>query len=94
MKSGEVAVPTHIPALSSSRVLTMEFEEGSYVTDLEAIQKMGLNKHEISRLVSKAFCEQMYVRTYINMKYIRTTVNECTYFHSIEQSTSGLVLYR
>jgi predicted unusual protein kinase regulating ubiquinone biosynthesis (AarF/ABC1/UbiB family) len=58
-QAGDVAVAKHLPELSSTRVLTMHFEEGSYVTDLAAIEAMGLPKNEISKLVSKAFCEQM-----------------------------------
>ena len=44
---------------SSTRVLTMGFEEGSYVTNLAAIQHLGLNKVDVSSIVAKIFCEQM-----------------------------------
>ena len=44
---------------SSTRVLTMGFEEGSYVTDLKTISSLGLNKTDVSTIVSKIFCEQM-----------------------------------
>jgi predicted unusual protein kinase regulating ubiquinone biosynthesis (AarF/ABC1/UbiB family) len=44
---------------SSTRVLTMGFEEGSYVTNQAAIQQLGLNKMDVSSIVAKIFCEQM-----------------------------------
>lgn len=37
----------------------MGFEEGSYVTNLAAIQHLGLNKVDVSSIVAKIFCEQM-----------------------------------
>ena len=38
----------------------MGFEEGSYVTNLAAIQHLGLNKVDVSSIVAKIFCEQMW----------------------------------
>ena len=44
----------------------MGFEEGSYVTDLAAIQLLGLNKIDVSSIVAKIFCEQMWEPPHIN----------------------------
>jgi hypothetical protein len=37
----------------------MGFEEGDYVTDREAILRLGLDKADVSSIVSRIFCEQM-----------------------------------
>ena len=56
---GTVAVPIVQDSLTSTRVLTMSFEEGSYVTDLAAIESMRLRKKDIAKAISKVFCQQM-----------------------------------
>ena len=38
--------------LSTTKLLTMEFVEGAEVNDLQSIQKLGINPHDIARLVS------------------------------------------
>jgi len=38
--------------LSTSKLLTMEFMDGAYVNDVKTIQKLGINLHELSTLVS------------------------------------------
>lgn len=59
IKSGELAVPNVYH--SSPRVLVMSFEEGCYLTNTDRINELGVNKGEVARLISKTFCEQMYV---------------------------------
>lgn len=59
IRSGDVAVPRVIPELSSNRVLTMSFEEGAFVNDLDAIARMGAQRDDVARIVSRTFCEQM-----------------------------------
>jgi predicted unusual protein kinase regulating ubiquinone biosynthesis (AarF/ABC1/UbiB family) len=44
----------------------MSFEDGNYITDLENIKKLNLNKNDISMLVSKIFCEQMYRHGFVH----------------------------
>ena len=41
--------------LSTTKLLTMEFVEGAEVNDLQSIQKLGINPHDIARLVSIFF---------------------------------------
>lgn len=38
--------------LSSSKLLTMEYMDGAHVNDVKTIQKLGINPHELSILVS------------------------------------------
>jgi hypothetical protein len=65
-KTGEVAMPTTRDDLSSTRVLTMSFEEGSYVTDVRAIRDMKLDSNAVAKVISKIFCEQMYRHGFVH----------------------------
>lgn len=56
---GDVAVPTVFDDISSRKILTMKFEEGCYVSNKQAIADMKLNSHDIARLISITFFEQM-----------------------------------
>lgn len=58
--SGDLAIPMAHSHLSSKRVLTMDFEEGCYATDVAEIQRLGLQTGDVARLISTVFCEQMY----------------------------------
>ncbi|XP_076918600.1 putative ABC1 protein At2g40090 [Bidens hawaiensis] len=46
-----VYAPAVYWSLSTSKLLTMEFVEGPQDNDLKSIQKLGLNPHDIARLV-------------------------------------------
>ncbi|GKY99659.1 hypothetical protein MPSEU_000919900 [Mayamaea pseudoterrestris] len=54
-------VPKILWEQSSSRVLTMEFEEGFNVTDVDAIRKAGLRERDVARLVSAVFGSQVFL---------------------------------
>ncbi len=56
---GELAIPECNSALSTSRVLTMSFEEGFFVTETDKIAKMKLDSSYIAKIISSIFCEQM-----------------------------------
>ena len=58
---GRVAVPAVDTALSSHRVLTMEFIDGVKVTDREGLAALGAHPAAVARLVSETFCEQIFV---------------------------------
>lgn len=58
--SGDLVIPAAHRALSSKRILTMDFESGCYVTDVEEIDRMGLKTADVARLISLVFCEQIY----------------------------------
>lgn len=51
---------------STARVLTMEFEEGFRATDIEAIEKAGLNKKDIAKLVSSVFSSQVFLGGHVH----------------------------
>ncbi|KAI2494676.1 ABC1 family-like protein [Fragilaria crotonensis] len=56
----DCVVPRVLWEHSSSRVLCMEFEEGFNATDLDAIEKAGLNKRDIATLISSVFSSQVF----------------------------------
>ena len=58
--SSQVAVPVIVPHLSSSRVLTMTFEEGCSVTDTAALHRMRLQPAAVSSLLSETFSSLIF----------------------------------
>jgi predicted unusual protein kinase regulating ubiquinone biosynthesis (AarF/ABC1/UbiB family) len=71
IERGDVAIPHYYPEYSSSRVLTMSFEEGIYLHHLmsttqnpQNTQNLGnwqeISKSQISRLISRIFAEQIF----------------------------------
>ena len=55
-----VALPDVLPHLSSRRVLTMSFEEGTSCTNREAIESMGVTPAAVTRLMSETFCALIF----------------------------------
>jgi aarF domain-containing kinase len=51
---------------SSPRVLTMEFEEGFKATDIDAIEKAGLKKHDVAKLISSIFSSQVFLSAFVH----------------------------
>ena len=67
VSTGDLVIPATHEKCCSSRVLTMDFEEGVYITDLHTIKnKWGLKAGDISTLVSTTFCEQMYRHGFVH----------------------------
>ncbi|MFS8013050.1 putative ABC-type Cd(2+) transporter [Helianthus anomalus] len=68
--SPHIAEYVYAPAvywnLSTSKLLTMEFVEGPQVNDLKSIQKLGINPHDIARLVSRTFAEMMFKHGFVH----------------------------
>lgn len=56
---GDIAVPTVMYGQSSSKILTMKFEEGFHVNERNRIKDLGINSSDVARLISTAFYEQM-----------------------------------
>ncbi|PWA86860.1 ABC2-like protein [Artemisia annua] len=52
--------------LSTTKLLTMEFVEGAEVNELQSIQKLGINPHDIARLVSRTFAEMMFKHGFVH----------------------------
>jgi len=63
---GRVVVPVVHADLSTSRILTMDFEEGDEVGDVVALQKKGISAREVSRLVHEAFGEMIFRHGYFH----------------------------
>ncbi|KAL8247811.1 hypothetical protein R6Q59_009027 [Mikania micrantha] len=68
--SPHIAEYVYAPAvywnLSTSKLLTMEFVEGTQVNDLKNIKKLGINPHDIARLVSITFAEMMFKHGFVH----------------------------
>ncbi|MEW5309939.1 MAG: hypothetical protein WDW38_001779 [Sanguina aurantia] len=60
IKQGRVHIPKIYHELVSSRILTMEFMDGSSVTDLQGLQQRGINPQELAKLVSETFNEMIF----------------------------------
>ena len=58
--AGQVVVPAVHAELSSTRVLTMGFEEGVSVTDVAGIAEMRLRPHAVARQLSECFCAMIF----------------------------------
>ena len=57
----EVRVPTVIHELSSRRVLTTEFIEGTKVTNFSQLADRGLDRGELARRILTAYCQMIFV---------------------------------
>ena len=67
VETGDLVIPAAHDQGCSARVLTMDYEEGVYVTDLRTIKdEWGLDTGDISTLVSTTFCEQMYRHGFVH----------------------------
>jgi ubiquinone biosynthesis protein len=55
----DVVVPRIYRELTTRRVLTMELVEGIKVTDLEALEQAGINKHEVAQKLIEIFTQQI-----------------------------------
>ncbi|KAJ0044389.1 hypothetical protein Pint_06489 [Pistacia integerrima] len=52
--------------LSTSKLLTMEFMDGAQVNDVKTIRKLGIQPHEVARLVSQAFAEMIFKHGFVH----------------------------
>ena len=64
--TGDVCIPKPNELLSSQRVLTMDFEEGCYVSDLDKIEEIKLHTPDIARLISTVFAEQIFRHGFVH----------------------------
>lgn len=56
-----VRVPKYYTALTTRRIIVMEWIEGFPITDLQSIQKQGLNPEEIVQRFAASFLQQLIV---------------------------------
>jgi predicted unusual protein kinase regulating ubiquinone biosynthesis (AarF/ABC1/UbiB family) len=54
-----VIVPEAYPEFTTRRVLTMELCEGIKVTDIEGLERAGINKHLVAQKLVEIFCDQV-----------------------------------
>jgi predicted unusual protein kinase regulating ubiquinone biosynthesis (AarF/ABC1/UbiB family) len=54
-----VRFPVPLPELTSRHVLTMDFLEGVKITDLDALQRLGIDRHEVAELLTRACVKQI-----------------------------------
>ncbi|KAK6145493.1 hypothetical protein DH2020_022313 [Rehmannia glutinosa] len=52
--------------LSTSKLLVMEFIDGAQVNDCRAIQKLGIQPTDVSKLLSQAFAEMMFKHGFVH----------------------------
>jgi ubiquinone biosynthesis protein len=55
----DVIVPEVYPEFTTRRVLTMELLEGVKVTDLEGLERAGIDKHLVAQKLIEIFCDQV-----------------------------------
>jgi aarF domain-containing kinase len=61
-----VVVPSIVWDRTTSRVLTMEFEEGFKATDGASIESHGLRKKDVARLISCVFSSQVFLSGFVH----------------------------
>jgi predicted unusual protein kinase regulating ubiquinone biosynthesis (AarF/ABC1/UbiB family) len=57
----DIVVPEIYWEYTTRRVLVMEFLEGIKITEVEALEAAGIDKQALSKLVTEAYSEQLYV---------------------------------
>ncbi|MCC7539050.1 MAG: AarF/ABC1/UbiB kinase family protein [Deltaproteobacteria bacterium] len=55
-----VRTPTVIRERSSARVLTTSFEVGTKISDVAAIDKMGVDRKDVARRLIRAYCQMIF----------------------------------
>jgi ubiquinone biosynthesis protein len=56
-----VALPRVIPELSTERVLTTEWMNGTKIADIDAIAAQGIDRRRAARTCVQAYCEQIFI---------------------------------
>jgi len=61
-----VVVPGVVHSLTTPRVLTMTFEEGCSVTDIDALRKMNISPSLVTKLLCETFCSQIFLGNFVH----------------------------
>jgi ubiquinone biosynthesis protein len=56
----DVLLPKVVRELTTARVLTTEFVEGVKVNDLRGLERLGIERSSLARLVIEAYCQQIF----------------------------------
>lgn len=62
----DICVPHFFEMLSSSRILTMSFEDGVPVSDVTSIVAMGLAPRDVAEIVDDVFTDQIFVHGFVH----------------------------
>eukprot|EP00045_Choanoeca_perplexa_P013373 m.151540 g.151540 ORF g.151540 m.151540 type:complete len:619 (-) comp16340_c0_seq5:1756-3612(-) len=62
----DVHVPTIVAELTAPRVLTMEFCQGTPLTDVQGLRNSGVDLAQVSRIVTEMFSEQIFVHGFVH----------------------------
>jgi predicted unusual protein kinase regulating ubiquinone biosynthesis (AarF/ABC1/UbiB family) len=62
----DVVVPEVIRALSTRRVLVMEYMPGVRVTDVDGLRALGVDPADVARRLTDVFCEQILVHGFFH----------------------------
>lgn len=60
-KDARVIFPTPIRELSTRRVITTTFVEGKKLSDLSALEEMGIDKKELASRLVRVYCQMIFV---------------------------------
>ena len=61
-----IAVPKVYREVSSSRVLTMSFEEGIPATNVRQMHALGIDLKECARIISETFTHMIYEKGFVH----------------------------
>ncbi|GIW44891.1 MAG: hypothetical protein KatS3mg077_2173 [Candidatus Binatia bacterium] len=56
---GDVVIPRVIPEYSTRRLLVLEYVEGIKVTDVDRLDRAGIDRNAVARLLTDVFCQQI-----------------------------------
>ncbi len=59
-KNHRIRIPAVYWPFTTTKVLTLEYLEGIKITDFDEIEKQGINKKEIARLLAEAYCQMFF----------------------------------
>ena len=79
-KTPWVIVPDVYRSISTPRVLTMQYVESFKLTDIERIEKLGLDKKLLAKRTADAFLRQIVETGYFHCKCVHTHSLSFLYF--------------
>lgn len=65
-KSKYIKVPKIYREYSSPRVITMSYEEGVPLTNIQGIKDLGVDMKTIVRSLSSAYCKQIFKHGFVH----------------------------
>jgi aarF domain-containing kinase len=62
----DVVVPAVVAELSTKRLLVMAYEPGVRLTDLEALEQLGVDPKDLARRLIEVFCDQILIHGFFH----------------------------